>query len=96
MAGRIACILETNISDGMEAVQGSRALLTTRNAFEQLVVSMFNLTESAMNRFRGMLDRGPESNCQSLHAHTDSQNGELRTSFQKIRTDACKSRQFET
>lgn len=32
------------ICDGMEAVQGSRALLTTGNVFEKLVVSVFNLT----------------------------------------------------
>lgn len=92
----MACMLMTNIGDGMTAVQGSRALLTARNAFEQLVVSVFDLTESAMNRFRGMLDRGPVSNCQSLHAHTDSQNGELQTGFQKVRTDTCKSWQFVT
>lgn len=66
---------------GMGAVQGRRALLTTRNVFEQLVVGMFNLTESAMNGFRGVLDGCPISNSQSLHAHTDSQDGELQTGF---------------
>ena len=73
----------------MGEMQGRRALLTTRNVFEQLVVSVLNLTESAVNRFRGMLNGCPISNSQSLHAHTDSQDGELQTGFQKLCTDTC-------
>lgn len=54
---------------------------TTRNVLKQLMVYMMNMAESAMNRFRCMLNNCAMGNCQSLHAYANPQNGYAQTGF---------------